>query len=890
MPVVSVCFFRRFAAVLVIVGMLSPAIGQVKYPPGPQSYHVDLRYDIRAGQDERIRQYRAMTEHLDRLGFVADPREDADLDAFDPTAVRMSGMIPATNAARILEDPRIRTILLTPSGMTLPDDPAAPVQIRITLPGGLERGEQLQLHAQAVAQLARLGFQENVGYDHRGYTLIRGAIPASKVPLLLRDLRDLPGGWFAADTPRDELPLPLRNVLPVRIVEVLPDVEGLQPPLPITPAVGKLTPDLRNVLADPASQDRPLRVEAILTGTVGEFTAAFQLHLRRVLPGAALEGVVGDVVAVRLATGADLAKFAEFEEVAVIRLPQTAVTTVRPAPANVTAPTTEQVLASTRVNELHARGYRGAGVRVAIIGTDFPGLNDLIGKQLPQTTRFIDMTAALTPTVEPIPSAPDAPVTGIETALAVHAAAPDAELTLIRIDPSALYQLMTVARHVAGERGASIAMQSLGIELQAEAEDLARIREDVLAEYTQAFADLRDDEGPARRREAAQQAVARLLANERALATKVARFLALRDELDRLAGITVIVNTLVWESGFPHDGLSAISQVIDERFISRPTRTALTAERLQPPPVWVQAGSDSVGSVWAGPFLDADGNGVMEFALAGTKPPEGLWTTELNFLGAMGADGQVSDLTEGTRLRFTIQWREPLPLDPAQPAPVFVPHLRLLRQLDPTGTQTASDEMTEVARSEGIPIRIQLNPASAIYEQMLEVTLPATGRYALRIEGSTTARGSLPGLNRTIEVQPRLFVRSLGAGGGQPVFTTFAPRSAGVGVPGDSSAALTIGFASGTNGTTPGGLTGTGPGVNLRVKPDLLAPGIMVVNGEGRLGSGVAAGYAGGVSASLVGAGVRPTNLIRTFGIQPGKPLVLPTEWIQTLVPRPLPR
>jgi hypothetical protein len=279
----------------------------------------------------------------------------------------------------------------------------------------------------------------------------------------------------------------------------------------------------------------------------------------------------------------------------------------------------------------------------------------------------------------------------------------------------------------------------------------------------------------------------------------------------------------------------------------------------------------------------------MEFSVEGAKLPEGLWTPELNFLGAVGPDGQVGDLPAGARLRFAIQWREPLPLDPAQPAPVFYPHLRLLRQLDPSGTKAASDEFSEVARSAGAPVRIQLNPSSAVYEQTLDVALPAAGRFALRVEGRTSAGGSLPGLYRAIEVQPRLVVQSL-TGGNRPVFTTFAPKAAGVGVPGDSSAALTIGYATGPDGTTPGGLTGVGPGVTLRAKPDLLAPGVIVVNGKGLIGSGVAAGYAGGVSASLVGAGVRPTNLTRTFGVTPGGPLVIPSDWIQTLLPRPVTR
>jgi hypothetical protein len=173
----------------------------------------------------------------------------------------------------------------------------------------------------------------------------------------------------------------------------------------------------------------------------------------------------------------------------------------------------------------------------------------------------------------------------------------------------------------------------------------------------------------------------------------------------------------------------------------------------------------------------------------------------------------------------------------------------------------------------------------------LEVNVPVAGRYALRIEGRTTAEGSLPVLNRTIEVLPRLVVQDLSLTPvGRIVFATYAPKAAGVGVPGDSNAALTIEYGTGPDGTIPGGLTGTGPGVTLRAKPDLLMPGAIVVNGKGAVGSGVAAGYAAGVAGSLVSAGVRPTNLTRTIGIRPGAPLVLPTEWLQSLSPRPGPR
>lgn len=880
---------RLVLAVVPALLAAGPLAAQVKYPAPPDRYHVDLRYRIRADRDERIRQFRAMTDRLAGLGFRADPREDADLDVFDPTAERLAGTVPSAAAGKILDDPRIQTILLVPAGMTLPDDPAAPVQVRVTLASGLEPTEQRLLHAQVVAQLYALGFRENVGYDHRGYTLVRGTLPAGRVFTLLKDLRDQPGGWFVADTPRDRLPLPLRSVLPVRVIEVLPEVEGLTPQLPVASVVGKLTPDLRAVLDNPAVKGKPIRVEAIFGMPLGDAVLAFRSRVRNQIAGSALEGVVGEVVTIRLASSADVPRLAQIPEIIAVRLPRAAVQTLRPAGA-ATAPTPEQVLTASRASTLHALGYRGAGLRIVVVGVEFPGLAGLLGRQLPKATRFIDLTAENSPTVEPEPPVPGAPTGGIDVAVAAHAAAPDAEVVLVRVDPTAFHQLMTIARRAAGLPGDSVAMQARGVDLSSESEDLLRRREQVIEEYRQAFADLSDEDKAVQRREAAQAAVAKLQADEQAFRDKTARLVALRRALESIRGAEVVVNTLVWEDGFAQDGLSELSQFLDERFTTKLTRSPLVADRLPPIPVWVQAGSDSVGAVWAGPFLDPEGNGVMDFAPEAVALPPGAWTRELNFLAVLGPDGRPSDLAAGTRLRFVIQWREPLPLDPRQPAPVFAPSLRLLRQLDPAGTRAASDEFSEVARSGGMPVRIQLNPASAVYEQTLEVTVPAAGRYALRVEGRTSAEGGLPVLNRTIEVQPRLFVRNLAADApGRVVFATFAPKAAGVGVPGDSPAALTIEFAAGPDGTIPGGLTGAGPGVTLRAKPDLLAPGVIVVNGVGAAGSGIAAGYAAGISASLVSAGARPPNLIRTIGIRPGAPLVLPVEWLQSLTPRVMP-
>ena len=199
----------------------SPATAQVAYPPRPEKYDVHLRYRIRADRDERISQFRELQRFLEGVGFVAAPREDADLDAFDPTAERMNGTMPSANAARLFEDPRIQTAVFVPAARQLPEEPAAPVPVRIILAGGLAAEQQRLLHHQVAQHLGRMGFREGVAYDTLNYRLLRGSLPVGNLFSLLKDLRGQPSGWFAPAVPPESLPLPLRSVLPVRLVEVV---------------------------------------------------------------------------------------------------------------------------------------------------------------------------------------------------------------------------------------------------------------------------------------------------------------------------------------------------------------------------------------------------------------------------------------------------------------------------------------------------------------------------------------------------------------------------------------------------------------------------------------------------------------------------------------------
>jgi hypothetical protein len=361
------------------------------------------------------------------------------------------------------------------------------------------------------------------------------------------------------------------------------------------------------------------------------------------------------------------------------------------------------------------------------------------------------------------------------------------------------------------------------------------------------------------------------------------RFLNLRSGLEYLRFAGVVVNTLVWESGYPHDSQSELSRYLESVFASGARASAIRASKRPLPPVWIQAAGTSVGSVWSGPYLDADRNGAMEFSGSDEKLPTGRWTRELAFLGSRTSEGKLGSLTAGLKVRFSIQWREPHVRDVVlAEEPTFAMNLRLFRQLDPTGKTAASDELVEIARTMGNTTRLYKSLGSGVYETTLDVTLPSDGVYAIRVNGAATNTDLPQSARLSAELRPRLFVELLDpkqAASGIPVFVDYAVRNSGVGIPADSPVAITVGAGMYS-------LTGVGPGVTLGQKPDLIAPDAILLGGKTVTGTGVSAGYVGGVAASALSAGVRTSDMARAIGLKPGSLLVLPSQWIQSLRPK----
>jgi hypothetical protein len=378
---------RGFVVSTVFLFFGSPVAAQRTAPAPPAEYDAQIRYSIRAGTHQRIALFQALERYLESIGFRRIPSED-EFEAADLTAERIHGTLPSDKVRDVLRAPQVRTILLRPTGMKLPTNPDERVLVQIELESRLSPRLRQTLAQQARQRLAGLGFVEKVGYDHQNHVRLVGTIPAGEVESLLVDLRDLPSGWLAPDVPRRDLPEPIRNVNPIRVVEVLREPAGLPPnadvaePTAADSTVEKLPLDLRDV--DPSEI---LRMDVILSrapgsgvfwptpcpcrgdGTAAAAPASSDEWWRSLIErdGVVIEGRLGPVVAIRGPAGV-AKELAASGAIATVRRSATA-TRQPPVPAT---PIIADAVSRTGVERLSA-GQRGRGVTVAVIDTDFRG-------------------------------------------------------------------------------------------------------------------------------------------------------------------------------------------------------------------------------------------------------------------------------------------------------------------------------------------------------------------------------------------------------------------------------------------------------------------------------------------------------------------------------------
>jgi hypothetical protein len=642
----------------------------------------------------------------------------------------------------------------------------------------------------------------------------------------------------------------------------------------VPPGQEKLTADLREVLADEAKAKEPRQLEVILANTPTEDDRVWRRVLGNAAPGLVLEGKVGPVVTVRVSPSQAPA-LAALDEVAAIRLPRVA----PPAPQapGGSAETWKPLLDSSGVARLHDLKHRGRGTRVAVIDSDFAGWQGLVGKELPASTRLVDLTMERNRDLRPDPfTTKEGLGAGTRRAIILSRAAPEADLTLIRIDPAAPYMLYQAARAINGDPYTSLNMDNRAANLDDDRRHLDSRRDQLLQERKEILENF-DQEGEiVKRREEYRKKQAELERDDRDYYQRLRRYFDHQKEVAGLKGIRVVASALGWDEGFPADGGSTLSRYFDDR----PFRAAL----------WFQAAGDGRGQSWAGLFRDADGNGVLEFIPPGTPLPPGSWTPELNFLSWRNAKGQgAADVPAGTRLRVSLQWREAhdpryyrVGEDPYR-EPLARLRLVVLSQPDPAGTTRPADDLDVIAQSVGLPQRLEHTPTSAVYEVTVEWVAPKAGRYAVRVEGRAPegilppSQAALPGQNRASELHLRLFVRTL-EGAGRAVWADYATDAGSVAVPADARTAITVGAADGRGQRRPYSAGGPPFSLDLLVKPDMLA----YDEGEG---TAEAAAFAAGAAAAARSAGVEQPDCLSALQDRPGGLLRIPVRGRGAVIP-----
>ncbi len=883
---------------LALCGLLSatpPVVAQRPAgPTPPATYDAQIRYRIRADRTERIRQFDAMTLYLESVGFQRIPSDDPNEPA-DPAAERLRGTLPSNKVAAALREPHVRTMLLKPSGYRLPENPEQRVLVSIELYPNLAPARQKDLAQQTKERLASLGYVDKVGYDNRKNTRLFGTVPTAEIESLLSDLRDTPGGWLGPDVPRDELPDPIREFNPIRVVEVIAEPEGVPPnadaPAPtVDPTLENVAPDLWPEIAKEGGGR--IRMEVVLNRPP---VAIEDAAWRNFLQGAgdvAIEGRVGPVVTI-LAPASVARTIAASPGVATVR-------PVRPAtraPLVRARGIPADVFGCTGLGQLHGMGYRGASIRVAIIDASFAGA----AKLLPGAT-LIDLTAARNPSLMPDPDpASDDVGRGTKVALAVKLAAPDAQLVLIRVDPSAAYMLADAAQYLHGRVVRPPSLAARNEELLRENERLRILRAQVTEDRRPKDEDFESDEAAIQRRREKAQRASDLAVAEQEYLGRLQRMAQLEEDLSNLRSVKVVVNALAWDIGYPTDGFGPLSRYIDETLFGRPlVKPYGSPLPTRGPPLWFQAAGDTRGQSWIGPLTDVDGNGVLEFATAGTELPKDSWTNELNFLAFRPVDGGTSlgELPAGARVRVALQWSEAH--DPAADAlvpdvfrtPLADLSLIVLRQRDATHTKLAADDFNVVARSVKPPQLIDRSPNVATYEQIVEFTLDTPGRFALRVEGhvpSGTRPESLPALGpkRIWEARGRLFVEvadDATRAKGRPVFGDFTTSTGGLGTPGDAVFPRTIGAADLQGKPQPYSAYGAYAGRELLVKPTFLTPDEMPLPGvKASAGTALANGFAGGLLATMLSAGAPESADLKWMCVPPYGLLKIPPTWIEQI-------
>jgi hypothetical protein len=908
---------------LVLLALLLGTTVQAQPPqaPPPAKYKVTLRYSILATRDLHVMAYDGLIKHLQKLNFDFDPPRDKvpDTDREDRSKNYLRGTIESSKALKILDDPVVQSVLLVPDGFDLPPE----VMVRLQLGGNLSADRQRELANQLRVLLRELGFKEAVAYDHRGYTRrpqtrVVGTIPKDRLEILLRDLRNHPAGWLGPILPRVEIPTPLGDVNPVRVIEVLPDTEPIKdipdPESRGNEAFNKISAEVWELVKDKEVKEGHLRIQAVLNGKVAQDDRAARSILRDAAPDFFIDGQLGQFVTGTIRLD-QIKPLASSSLVGAIRLPR--VMQVNVDPAVKIKGDTAKALELTKLKELHERGYKGKGVRLAIIDRDFRGWEALVKKkQLPAGARLVDLTTELDPEIYPKAYAGNADEIGHGTlcAQAAALAAPEIDLTLIRIETVDPYSLYEVIRYVQGGYSSPLLDRREG-ELNTRNAQLRARRALLLEERRLVLSDFNDETDEAKNleflgnfyswlysdRQWHRQRMAiheKLEAEHRQRETRFAEHFK---SVNSLEGIGILVNALSWQSGYPLGGNSPLTRLLDD----------------PKGPLWFQAVGNTRGQSWLGPYRNTPGDPAMKFTDDDTKLPKDRWSNEINFIGWQPYGGEFkADLPEKARLRVTLQWREPHDPDYYQPdeidhyrRPLAELRLQLVRQRDAETKTLPGDSFELVARSMGLPERIEHLPGGSVYEHVIEASLEKGGRAAIRVEKQVSSQWvfaphperktpmfkllknltptgirplgapTLPALERDWELRCRVFVEVIDDASrvqGRAVLADFATDAGSIGIPADGRNVISVGAASFQNKPQPYSAFGSPPGSDLARRPSLYAYDELDLAAGGAFGTSIANAFAAGTTASMLSGKISRDDVLQMLRDQEGQVLRVP--------------
>ena len=710
---------RNWLGSVIVVGTLSLvaslAPAQKDAPAGrPTAYKVRLKFRIDANRQQRYERYQELLKHLQAAGF----KKDKGLEGEEFYSDEMTGVIPASGVEAIFQDRAVRTALLVPEGLTLPTEAEKPVlvDLRVTTQFGPTRQQQIANRTREL--LKPLKFQEAVGFDGQNHQRLLGWLPAGQLDALFADAFQV-----------DKLP-------PVRRIEVLADIEPSKPPTAPEPVpadrayLNKISPDLRGLMAGEGEAQKPIRVEIILWTTP---LPGGKPWYNVVTGSIETEGRIGPLVT-GLVAPAQLDGLAALPEVAVIRRPQPAPSWVFPAfdskhPAAIPVDYVPLGRPVAEARPLAQIVRRHAPQKVAIIGADFRGYEEFVGKQLPKNTTVLDFTAERSPDLQSEQAMPgDGIGGGVRIALAVQATVPADEMLLVRIPADAPYQVEQIANVLSGRPWLTDAIARRDSELRLEGKRIDDLRIEARVSRRLALETHGEDETARKKRDEYRKLQKELADAEKAYGEKRARLLSFMEQVQKLRGVSTVVVGMAWMDGFPNlPGRPPVLRYLDDADLHDAA--------------WIQVVPRRPAQVWTGVFRDADNDDVMEFAPAGAAS-----RPDLNFLAWAPNDAKdqkpAADLPAKAVVQVALQWQEAhspewnrTPEEDAYRQPLAPLQIVILRQRDPSGQTLPADLFDVVARTTGWPERLENSPKSANYYTSVRFQVDEPGRYAVRIEG-----------------------------------------------------------------------------------------------------------------------------------------------------------